>query len=61
MERYIQPLFNFLTHTILLPVSICSPHSNGRLGKRTLGENLKTHWEEGPAFIEVCYMTDQLV
>ena len=43
----------FTKHDLTPSVSICSPHSNGRLSKRTLGTNLSTYWEEGPAYIEV--------
>ena len=53
----------FTSNNLTPSVSICSPHSNGRLGKRTLGENLVTHWEDGPAYIEVCNenLTDHII
>ena len=38
-------------------VTICFPHNFGRVSKRTLDNNLKRHWPEGPEKINVSFLT----
>ena len=45
----------FTANNLTPMVSICSPHNTGRLGKRTVQDNLATHWDDGPAYIEVMF------
>ena len=45
----------YLKNNLIPRVNICVPHNFGNTSKRSLDENLKTYWPEGPSKIQVIF------
>ena len=50
----------FKENALYPAVTICLPHNFGNLSKRTLDNNLKRHWAEGPEKINVSFVTSHI-
>ena len=46
----------YLKNNLIPRVNICVPHNFGNTSKRSLDENLKTYWPEGPSKIQVIFL-----